>query len=202
MSTLPVRLSSPSSQTTASAKARWISNPMMRMPAPPSLFVQSGSWRATRHLLIRAHGASGKVARGGHVTSSGSRPTVYRRPARTFVLPAPRVPDGLTISPLPFREQADSEAPTDLIPDTGIVERFHKTVLDEFYRVVFRKKIYATIEDLQADLDLWMREFNEVRPHQGKWCFGKTPLQTFLDALPLAREKSQQVDAAEQPTAA
>ena len=72
----------------------------------------------------------------------------------------------------------------------GIVERFHKTMLDEFYRVAFRKKIYQTIEDLQADLDLWMREFNEARPHQGKWCFGKTPMQTFLDALPLAREKS------------
>src|SRR6202012_4886058 len=54
----------------------------------------SGSWRATRHLLIRAHGASGKVARGGHVTSSGSQPTVYRRPGPTFVLPAPRVPAG------------------------------------------------------------------------------------------------------------
>jgi len=47
----------------------------------------------------------------GHVTSSGSRPIVYRRPARTFVLPAPRVPDGLTISPSPFREQPDKKAP-------------------------------------------------------------------------------------------
>ena len=55
----------------------------------------------------------------------------------------------------------------------GIVERFHKTMLDEFYRVAFRKKINATIENLQADLDLWMREFNEVRPHQGNKCFGK-----------------------------
>ena len=84
----------------------------------------------------------------------------------------------------------------------GIVERFHKTMLDEFYRIAFRKKIYATIDDLQADLDLWMREFNEVRPHQGKWCFGKTPLQTFLDALPIAREKSIQVTDGDQPAAA
>src|SRR6516165_703949 len=53
-------------------------------------------------------------------------------------------------------------------------------MLDEFYRVAFRKKIYATIEELQTDLDLWMREFNEVRSHQGKWCFGKTPIQTSL----------------------
>ena len=84
----------------------------------------------------------------------------------------------------------------------GIVERFHKTMLDEFYRIAFRKKLYETIVDLQADLDLWMCEFNEARPHQGKWCFGKTPMQTFLDTLPLAREKSLQVAAANQPTAA
>ena len=81
----------------------------------------------------------------------------------------------------------------------GIVERFHKTMLDEFYRIAFRKKIYATIDDLQADLDLWMREFNEARPHQGKWCFGKTPLQTFLDAIPLAREKALPVADGDQP---
>src|SRR5271156_375789 len=130
MSTRPSRLSLPSSQATASAKARWISRPMIRMFAPPSLFVQGGSWRATRHLLIRAHGASGKVARGGHVTSSGSQPTVYRRPARAFVLPAPLVQDGLTISPSPFRKQADSKAPTDHIPDNGQVERMNRTIKD------------------------------------------------------------------------
>jgi hypothetical protein len=118
------------------------------------------------------------------------------------VLPAPRVPDGLTISPSPFGEQADSKAPTELIPDNGIVERFHKTMLDEFYRIAFRKKLYETIDELQADLDAWMREFNEARPHQGKWCFGKTPMQTFLDALPLAREKSNQVQAHVQHNAA
>src|SRR5271168_2183975 len=159
MSTRPSRLSLPSSQATASAKARWISRPMIRMFAPPSLFVQGGSWRATRHLLIRAHGASGKVARGGHVTSSGSQPTVYRRPARTFVLPAPRVPDGLTITPSPFRKQAGTEAPADLIPDNGIVERFHKTVLDEFYRIAFRNKIYGSIAELQGDLDRWVQSY-------------------------------------------
>ncbi len=71
----------------------------------------------------------------------------------------------------------------------GICERFHRTVLDEFYRVAFRKKIYRTIDELQADLDAWMVEYNEQRPHQGRWCFGKTPMHTFLDALPLAKEK-------------
>ncbi len=71
----------------------------------------------------------------------------------------------------------------------GICERFHRTVLDEFYRVAFRKKIYRSIDELQADLDAWIAEYNEKRPHQGRWCFGKTPMQTFLDALPLAKEK-------------
>jgi transposase InsO family protein len=71
----------------------------------------------------------------------------------------------------------------------GICERFHRTVLDEFYRVAFRKKIYLAIGELQADLDIWLVEYNEQRPHQGRWCFGKTPMQTFLDALPMAREK-------------
>jgi hypothetical protein len=64
----------------------------------------------------------------------------------------------------------------------GIVERFHKTVLDEFYRVAFRKKIYGSIGELQSDLDDWLKSYNEERPHQGRWCFGKTPMQTFLDA--------------------
>ncbi len=71
----------------------------------------------------------------------------------------------------------------------GICERFHKTMLNEFYRVAFRKKLYATLEELQADLDAWLTEYNEVRPHQGRWCYGKTPMQTFLDSVPLAKEK-------------
>jgi transposase InsO family protein len=84
----------------------------------------------------------------------------------------------------------------------GIVERLHKTMLDEFYRIAFRKKIYQTITDLQADLDAWMVEYNELRSHQGRYCFGKTPLQTFLDAIPIAKEKSLIDLAAEQPSAA
>ena len=62
-------------------------------------------------------------------------------------------------------------------------------MLDEFYRVTFRKKIYTAIDELQSDLDAWIAEYNEKRPHQGRWCFGKTPMQTLLDATPLAKEK-------------
>jgi len=71
----------------------------------------------------------------------------------------------------------------------GICERFHKRVLNEFYRVMFRKKLYKTIDELQADLDQWLKPYNEERPHQGRWCYGKTPMQTFIDSIPLAKEK-------------
>jgi transposase InsO family protein len=71
----------------------------------------------------------------------------------------------------------------------GICERFHKTVLNEFYRITFRKKIYKTLDELQGDLDLWLSEYNQERTHTGKYCFGKTPMQTFLDSIPIAKEK-------------
>jgi hypothetical protein len=111
MMTRPNRLNLPSFQATASAKARWISSPMIRIPVPSVLDGWlNGSSRATRHLLIRARSASGQVARGDHLTSSGSRPEVCRRPARTLVLPTPRVPDGLTITRF-ANEAADTRAP-------------------------------------------------------------------------------------------
>ena len=71
----------------------------------------------------------------------------------------------------------------------GICERFQKTVLHEFYQVVLRRTLYPGLDALQRDLDQWMKEYNEARPHQGRWCYGKTPMQTFLDSVPLAKEK-------------
>jgi len=71
----------------------------------------------------------------------------------------------------------------------GICERFHKTLLNEFYRVTFRKKIYHTLEEFQADLDTWMQDYNTQRSHQGRWCYGKTPRQTWMDSVAIAKEK-------------
>jgi len=71
----------------------------------------------------------------------------------------------------------------------GICERFHKTVLDEFYRIAFRRKIYNNLDELQADLDTWIKQYNEERAHSGKCCFGKTPMQIFLDSIHLVNEK-------------
>jgi hypothetical protein len=71
----------------------------------------------------------------------------------------------------------------------GICERFHRTMQDEFYSVAFRKKLYSSLEQLQNDLDAWLEEYNRRRPHSGKYCFGKTPVQTFLDSRQLAHDK-------------
>ena len=71
----------------------------------------------------------------------------------------------------------------------GICERFHKTVLQEFYQVTFRKKIYRSIEELQQDLDDWLRYYNNERTHQGKMCCGRTPLQTLIDGKEVWRHK-------------
>jgi len=74
----------------------------------------------------------------------------------------------------------------------GICERFHKTMKQEFYDTAFRKKIYDNVQELQKDVDLWLFEYNNHRAHSGKYCYGKTPMQTFLDSKHIAIEKSNQ----------
>lgn len=71
----------------------------------------------------------------------------------------------------------------------GICERFHRTIQNEFYAIAFRKKVYRSLEELQKDLDQWILEYNCERPHSGKYCFGKTPMATFLDSIALAETK-------------
>jgi transposase InsO family protein len=76
----------------------------------------------------------------------------------------------------------------------GICERFHKTILDEFYRTVFRKKIFNKIDEMQIELDQWMTFYNQDRTHQGKRCQGRTPMQTFTDGMALANKANLEND--------
>jgi hypothetical protein len=71
----------------------------------------------------------------------------------------------------------------------GICERFHRTILEEFYQVAFRKKIYTSLEQLQADVDLWLIHYNTERPHSGKQCNGRTPIATWEAGKQIARDK-------------
>ena len=68
--------------------------------------------------------------------------------------------------------------------------RFHKTILNEFYQITFRKKLYDSMEELQKDLDEWMDYYNNDRTHQGKVCCGRTPLETLLDGKKVWAEKN------------
>ncbi len=63
-------------------------------------------------------------------------------------------------------EQLDEKGTASIMPDNGICERFHKTA----------ERVLSI-------------EYHESRPHQGRWCFGKTPMQTFFGALPMTKEK-------------
>ena len=76
----------------------------------------------------------------------------------------------------------------------GICERFHKTILQEFYQVAFRKKIYTTLDELQKDLDDWVYYYNHQRTHQGKMCCGRTPIATFIDGKNHWKEKVEMLN--------
>jgi transposase InsO family protein len=71
----------------------------------------------------------------------------------------------------------------------GICERFHQTIQNEFYATAFRRKIYHSLQELQTDVDEWIDQYNGQRTHSGKHCFGKTPMQTLKDSIPLALAK-------------
>lgn len=72
----------------------------------------------------------------------------------------------------------------------GICERFHKTMQQECYHVLFRKKFYSSLDELQMDVDSWLMSYNNERAHSGKHCFGKTPMQTFRDSIHIAKQKN------------
>jgi len=61
----------------------------------------------------------------------------------------------------------------------GCCERLKQIIGEEFYAVTFRKKLYKTLEELQADLDQYMKEYNTRRTNQGKRCQSRTPMETF-----------------------
>src|SRR5213593_2279334 len=71
----------------------------------------------------------------------------------------------------------------------GICERFHQTIQNELYASAFRRKLYHSLDQLQADVDIWMEGYNAERTHSGKYCYGKTPLQTFIESATLAYDK-------------
>ena len=70
----------------------------------------------------------------------------------------------------------------------GFVERFNRTLLDEFFRSCFRKKFYGSVQALQPDLDDWLHQYNYERPHRGCRNLGRRPFET-IEAGKIEREK-------------
>jgi transposase InsO family protein len=71
----------------------------------------------------------------------------------------------------------------------GFVERFNRTVLDEFFRKAFREKLYESVEVLQRDLDEWLIYYNRERPHQGYRNMGRRPIERVGEYLQNVREE-------------
>ncbi len=65
----------------------------------------------------------------------------------------------------------------------GIVERLHRTLLDEHFRVEGRRTWFETIEEMQLVLDAYMETYNQRRPHQGRGMKGRTPAAAFIEGL-------------------
>ena len=99
------------------------------------------------------------------------------------MLPAPRVPDRLTILPLPFREQADGEAPADLIPDNGQVERMNRTLKD----ATVKRYFYETHDQLRAHLRDFVDAYNFAR--RLKTLRGLTPYEFICKAWTLQPQR-------------
>ena len=71
----------------------------------------------------------------------------------------------------------------------GFVERLHRTLLDEHFRVMGRKKFYETISEMQEDLEQYLKYYNTERTHQGRNMNGKTPYEVFKKNIPKTKEK-------------
>ena len=74
----------------------------------------------------------------------------------------------------------------------GSIERLHRTLLDEHLRVQGRTVWHETVAEMQTALDAFLLRYNRERPHQGRGMNGRTPLQAFLDGLPVRPEPAQE----------
>jgi len=79
----------------------------------------------------------------------------------------------------------------------GFIERLHRTLLDEHFRIKGREKWYEALEEMQSDLDVYFQHYNAKRPHQGRGMKGRTPYEAFKSGLP----KKPAAKSATQPVA-
>ena len=82
----------------------------------------------------------------------------------------------------------------------GACEKLNQTIQSEFYSTAFRKKLYKSLEEIQADLDTFMNKYNYDRTNQGKRCKGKTPYETFTHGVELYKKMVYKKELADEET--
>lgn len=73
----------------------------------------------------------------------------------------------------------------------GLVKRYHRTVLDKYFRVGGRRAWFKTIEEMQAALDARLVAYNTTRPHQGCGMNGRVRLRAIIEGLPEPEPKGE-----------
>ena len=69
------------------------------------------------------------------------------------------------------------------MPDNGIVEPGHRTLVDAHFRADGRRTSFGTIAEMQSVLGQYLVEHNAKRPHQGRGMNGRTPITAFIDGI-------------------
>lgn len=75
----------------------------------------------------------------------------------------------------------------------GFVERLHRTLLDEHFRIMGRKKFYESLDEMQKDLEAYLVAYNTQRPHQGRNMNGRTPQKVFAQGLPKPKKEKEEI---------
>jgi hypothetical protein len=66
----------------------------------------------------------------------------------------------------------------------SLLESFHRTLVDERFRVEVRRTGVETIEEIQGVLDGYREGYNTRRPHQERGMNGRTPIRAFTEGIP------------------
>lgn len=86
----------------------------------------------------------------------------------------------------------------------GVGHIYQQTVIDTYSKIGFTKlydrknalvaadmlndRVIPFFEQHDLKLDAWMNSYNTQRTHSGKYCFEKTPMQTFIEGIAVARK--------------
>ena len=69
----------------------------------------------------------------------------------------------------------------------GICARFHSVQKSHLYDLLLRSKSFTQLVELEQELANWLTIYNTETPHQERYCYGKTPAETFQQSVHLSK---------------